>query len=102
MDKYIVDFHINMRTELESSEDMVEPALKLWLLTDLKMPEDMVKAVSIEKITLVDTPVPILDALQSKSMGVEDKSSSSLLPMIKKPRKERSDKGKLRGRRIEK
>jgi len=50
--KYIVDFHINIRSpELESSEDMVEPTLKFWLLTELKMPPEMVRAVSIEKIT---------------------------------------------------
>ena len=49
--KFTADLHLNMRTpELEAPEDMAEPAVKLWLIQELKMPLDMVKAVSIEKI----------------------------------------------------
>lgn len=98
--KYIVDFHINMKTELESSEDMVEPSLKLWLLTELKMPSEMVKAVSIVKITRVDDmPNPIPSALELKSTPVDSGSSTIPQPIVKRLRKERSDKGKLRGKR---
>jgi hypothetical protein len=98
--KYIVDFHINMKTALESSEEMVEPTLKLWLLTGLKMPPQMVKALSIEKITRVDDmPEVLSDTLQSNSKPFNGESSIIPQPVVKRLRKERSDKGKIRGKR---
>ena len=57
--KFKADFHINMRTpELELSEDISEymagKAVKFWLVTELKMPPNMVKAVSIDKIIKIE------------------------------------------------
>ena len=52
--KFIADIHLNMRTpELEAPEGMAEPAVKLWLVQGLKMPLEMVKAISIEKVSEV-------------------------------------------------
>ena len=72
--RFIVDFHIKMRSpELEAPSDMVELALKLWLATGLKMPLNMIKAVSIEKVTKMgagDTPEHTPDVPKSKKGGV--------------------------------
>jgi hypothetical protein len=55
--KFKADIHLNMRTpELEAPEDMTETAIKLWLLTELKMLPNMVKAISIDKIIKVERP----------------------------------------------
>jgi hypothetical protein len=69
--------------ELESPEGMEEPALKLWLLTELKMPPEMVKAVSIEKITRVeDMPEVLPGALELKSKPLN--GGSSIIPQPKR------------------
>ncbi len=85
--KFRADIRLNMRMpELEtSSEDMIIPTIKLWLATELKMPLEMLMAISVDKIMKVeDTPqtvsetstMPTSIATKSKSSGIKKFSRS--------------------------